>query len=52
MLARRIMQQRTSAIRATRPDGKLGPKPKMADVLAMLEDLLGQGLPAKGAEND
>jgi hypothetical protein len=52
MLARRITQQRTPAIRTTRSDGGSGPKPKMAYMLAVLEDLLGQSLPATGTADD
>lgn len=51
LVARAITQERTSAIRTTRPDGP-GPKPKMAYMLAVLEDLLGQSLPATGTANE
>jgi len=48
--ARAITQERTGAIR-TRSDG-IGPKPKMPYFLAVLEDLLGQGMPATGTTDD
>jgi len=50
MQARAITQERTGSIR-TRAEG-IGPKPKMPYFLAVLEDLLGQGLPATGTENE
>jgi len=46
MQARAITQERTGSIR-TRSEG-IGPKPKMPYFLAVLEDLLGQSLPATG----
>jgi hypothetical protein len=49
MQARRITQQRTPAIHAPRPDGP-GPRPKIAYMLAVLEDLLGRMLPATGPQ--
>jgi hypothetical protein len=52
LAARRVTQQRTAAIRTTRPDGGLGPKPKTAYFLAVLADMLGQELPATGTEDD
>jgi len=50
MQARAITQERTGSIR-TRSEG-IGPKPKMPYLLAVLEDLLGQGLPATGTADD
>jgi hypothetical protein len=52
LAARRVTQQRTAAIRTTRPDGGMGPKPKTAYFLAVLADMLGQELPATGTEDD
>lgn len=49
--ARRITQQRTPAIRTPRPDGP-GPRPKMAYMLAVLEDLLARALPATGTADE
>ena len=51
MQARAITQERTPAIRTPRADG-WGAKPKMSYMLAVLEDLLGQSLPATGTAND
>lgn len=51
MQARAITQERTAAIRTPRADG-WGSKPKMAYWFTVLEDLLGQGLPATGTAND
>lgn len=50
MTARAITQERTSSIR-TRSEG-LGPKPKMAYMLAVLEDLLSSELPATGTADE
>ena len=50
MQARAIAQERTGVIR-TRAEG-IGPKPKMPYFLAVLEDLLGQGLPATGTADN
>lgn len=49
LAARTITQERTGSIR-TRSEG-LGPKPKMAYLFAVLEDLVG-GLPATGTADD
>jgi hypothetical protein len=51
MAARRITQMRTPAIRTPRPDGA-GPRPKMSYWFSVLTDMLGQGLPATGTEDD
>jgi hypothetical protein len=51
MVARAITQERTASIKTPRPDG-FGPKPKMAYLLAVLEDALGQRLPATGTTDD
>ena len=51
MQARAITQERTPAIRTQRPDG-WGAKPKMSYFLAVVEDLLGQELPATGTASD
>jgi hypothetical protein len=45
--ARTITQERTGSIRTPRPEGP-GPKPKMAYWFTVLEDLIGQTLPATG----
>lgn len=50
LAARMITQERTGSIR-TRSEG-FGPKPKMAYMLAVLEDLLGTGLPATGTSDE
>lgn len=50
MAARTITQERTGSIRA-RSEG-FGPKPKMAYMLAVLEDLLGAGLSATGTADE
>jgi hypothetical protein len=49
--ARAITQERTGSIRTPRPDGP-GPKPKMAYWFTVLEDLIGQALPATGTADD
>ena len=49
--ARAITQERTGSIRTPRPDG-LGPRPKMAYWFTVLEDLIGQSLPATGTDRD
>ena len=46
-----ITQERTPAIRTQRPDG-WGAKPKMGYFLTVLEDLVGQALPATGTADD
>jgi hypothetical protein len=51
MQARAITQERTPAIRTPRADG-WGAKPKMGYMLAVLEDLIGQSLPATGTADD
>jgi hypothetical protein len=50
LAARTITQERTGSIR-TRSEG-FGPKPKMAYMLAVLEDLLGAGLLATGTADE
>ena len=51
MQARAITQERTPAIRTPRADG-WGAKPKMGYMLAVLEDLIGQPLPATGTADE